>query len=124
MAAPGSTPSRAIVGFDNDPEAIEVALENAANNGLAEMIDLEVNRLQAYAGARVRPRRRQSDRRRHHPACGRLLPVMPQRVESSSSRVSSANRRKQVPPERFTGLTLADAKPENEWVTLVCQYAD
>ena len=39
-----------VVGFDIDPEAIEVAIENAAINGVAEDVVFEVNNLAAYEG--------------------------------------------------------------------------
>ena len=39
-----------VVGLDIDPEAIEVALENAAINGVGEDVLFEVNNLAAYEG--------------------------------------------------------------------------
>jgi ribosomal protein L11 methyltransferase len=42
--------SSRIVGFDIDPEAIEVAIENAAINGVGEGVVFEVNNLAAYEG--------------------------------------------------------------------------
>ena len=50
MAALRLHPGARVTGFDNDPEAIEVATGNAAINGLAEELEIEVNRLSAYAG--------------------------------------------------------------------------
>jgi ribosomal protein L11 methyltransferase len=43
-------PGSRVVGFDVDPEAIEVANENAAINGVAEDIELEVNKLASFHG--------------------------------------------------------------------------
>ena len=42
--------SSRIVGFDIDPEAIEVAVENALINGVGDDVSLEVNNLGAYEG--------------------------------------------------------------------------
>lgn len=50
MAAAKLFPGARIVGFDNDPEAIEVARENAEINGLTDEIELEVNRLSFFQG--------------------------------------------------------------------------
>ncbi|MFN7928397.1 MAG: 50S ribosomal protein L11 methyltransferase [Blastocatellia bacterium] len=38
------------MGFDIDPEAVDVALENAEINGVAEQITFEVNKLAAFQG--------------------------------------------------------------------------
>jgi ribosomal protein L11 methyltransferase len=43
-------PGSRVVGFDVDPEAIDVARENAAINDVAEAIELEVNKLSFYQG--------------------------------------------------------------------------
>ncbi len=42
--------SSRVVGFDIDPEAIEVAIENAAINGVGDDVSFEVNNLAAYEG--------------------------------------------------------------------------
>ena len=41
-------PNSRVVGFDNDPEAIEVALENAEINNVEEALLLEVNKLSSF----------------------------------------------------------------------------
>jgi ribosomal protein L11 methyltransferase len=43
-------PGARVVGFDVDPEAIEVALENAEINGVADEIEFEVNKLASFHG--------------------------------------------------------------------------
>ena len=119
MAAARLHPGARIVGFDNDPEAIEVALENAANNGLSEMIDLEVNRLSAYAGAGF-------DLVVANLTADVIIPLaadFPEVMPQGSILILSGILREQEEEvkralERFTWL---EAKPENEWVTLVCQ---
>jgi ribosomal protein L11 methyltransferase len=50
IAAIKLVPGSHVVGFDVDPEAVEVALENAAINGVADEIELEVNKLSSYQG--------------------------------------------------------------------------
>lgn len=41
-------PEARVIGFDVDPEAIEVARENATINGVGEELEIEVNRLASY----------------------------------------------------------------------------
>jgi ribosomal protein L11 methyltransferase len=48
IAAIKLRPGSRVVGFDVDPEAVEVALENAAINGVADEIEIEVNKLGSY----------------------------------------------------------------------------
>ena len=43
-------PGSQVVGFDVDPEAIDVALENAEINDVAELVAFEVNNLSSYHG--------------------------------------------------------------------------
>src|SRR5262245_50607975 len=50
IAAIKLRPGSRVVGFDVDPEAIDVALENAAINGVADDIEIEVNKLGSYQG--------------------------------------------------------------------------
>ncbi len=50
IAAIKLAPGSRVVGFDVDPEAIEVALENATINGVADEIEIEVNKLSSYHG--------------------------------------------------------------------------
>src|SRR6266511_133618 len=50
IAAVKLRPGSRVVGFDLDPEAVEVAIENAAINGVAEEIEIEVNKLSSYQG--------------------------------------------------------------------------
>lgn len=50
IAAIKLAPGSRVAGFDVDPEAIDVAVENAVTNGVAEEIGLEVNKLSAFHG--------------------------------------------------------------------------
>jgi ribosomal protein L11 methyltransferase len=50
IAAIKLRPGSRVAGFDVDPEAVEVALENAAINGVADDIEIEVNKLSSYHG--------------------------------------------------------------------------
>ena len=49
FAAAKLAPGARVVGFDVDPEAVEVARENAEINGVADEVELEVNRLSSFA---------------------------------------------------------------------------
>lgn len=50
IAALKLCPAATVIGFDVDPEAITVAEENAAINGVSEVLTLEVNKLSSYRG--------------------------------------------------------------------------
>ena len=50
IAASKLAPGSRVIGFDVDPEAIAVALENAEINHVAGEIELEVNKLSSYHG--------------------------------------------------------------------------
>jgi ribosomal protein L11 methyltransferase len=50
IAAIKLAPGSRVIGFDVDPEAVEVALENAAINGVADDLELEVNKLSSFHG--------------------------------------------------------------------------
>lgn len=50
IAAIKLQPGARVTAFDIDPEAIEVARENAEINGVADDIEIEVNKLSSYAG--------------------------------------------------------------------------
>ncbi len=49
FAAAKLSPGARVVGFDVDPEAVEVARENAEINGVSDEVELEVNRLSSFA---------------------------------------------------------------------------
>lgn len=51
IAAVKLVPGAHVIGFDVDPEAIEVAKENAAINAVADDLELEVNKLDVFHGA-------------------------------------------------------------------------
>lgn len=119
MAAARLAPESRIVGFDNDPEAIEVARENAEINGLGEEVELEVNRLSAYEGQAF-------DLVVANLTADVIIPLadeFPSVMRPGTILILSGILREQELDvkkalERFTWL---EAKPENEWVTLVCQ---
>ncbi|MBX3277564.1 MAG: 50S ribosomal protein L11 methyltransferase [Acidobacteria bacterium] len=51
MAAIKLRPGARVTGFDVDPEAVEVARENAEINGVADELEIEVNKLSFYNGS-------------------------------------------------------------------------
>lgn len=119
MAAARLAEGARIVGFDNDPEAIEVALENAAINGLTEQLELEVNRLSAYAG-------QEFDVVVANLTADVIIPLAPEFpgvMRPGAVLILSGILREQEGDVRgaFGEVTWLAVKPENEWVTLVCQ---
>ncbi len=50
IAAVKLVPGSRVIGFDVDPEAIDVALENAEINGVADEVEFEVNKLASFHG--------------------------------------------------------------------------
>ena len=118
MAALRLHPSARVIGFDNDPEAIEVARENADQNGLGEALDLEVNRLDAYQGEIfdlivanltadvIEP----------------LAPLFPDLLKPGGHLVVSGILRTQEESVgealRQVGLICDSTRPDGEWVTM------
>ena len=51
IAAAKLAPGARVVGIDIDPEAVAVAVENAEINGVADEVELEVNKLASFDGA-------------------------------------------------------------------------
>jgi ribosomal protein L11 methyltransferase len=118
MAALRLHPSAQVIGFDNDPEAIEVARENADQNGLGEALDLEVNRLEAYQGETfdlivanltadvIEP----------------LAPLFPGLLRPGGHLVVSGILRTQEESVgealRQVGLICDSTRPDGEWVTM------
>lgn len=122
MAAARLHPGARIVGFDNDSEAIEVANENAGINGLSEAIDLEVNRLSAYAGGEF-------DFVVANLTADVIIPLaneLPAVLRPGATIVLSGILREQEVDVRsaFTNLVWFEARPDNEWVTLAGRLSD
>ncbi|MFN6201653.1 MAG: 50S ribosomal protein L11 methyltransferase [Acidobacteriota bacterium] len=112
-------PGARVVGFDNDPEAIEVANENAAINGLTDDLELEVNRLSAYAG-------QEFDLVVANLTADVIIPLaadFPTVMRPGSFLILSGILREQEEQVKkaLDQFTWREAKPDNEWVTLVCQ---
>lgn len=119
MAAARLHPGARVVGFDNDPEAIEVANENAAINGLTDQLELEVNRLSAYAG-------QEFDLVVANLTADVIIPLaadFPTVMHPGSILILSGILREQEEQVKkaLDQFTWREAKPDNEWVTLVCQ---
>jgi ribosomal protein L11 methyltransferase len=119
MAALRLHPEARVVGFDNDPEAIEVALENAGINGLAEEIELEVNRLASYGG-------QEFDLVVANLTADVIIPLAPEFplvMRPGTILILSGILREQEQEVRaaFETFHPLDSRPENEWVTLVYQ---
>jgi ribosomal protein L11 methyltransferase len=118
IAAVKLHPGAQVIGFDVDPEAIEVARENAEINGVADVLDLEVNKLSSYHGAEF-------DVILANLTADVLIPLandFKEAIKSSGVLITSGILREQ---EREVAEALSPAgfgvieiKPDGEWVTI------
>jgi ribosomal protein L11 methyltransferase len=118
IAAIKLAPGSRVVGFDVDPETIEVALENAAINGVIDDIELEINKLSSFHG-------QEFDLALANLTADVIIPlavdfaqvVKPQEVlivsgllrEQANDVTAALNDQK---------FTVVESKPDNEWVTM------
>lgn len=120
LAALRLHPSSRVTGFDNDPEAIEVALENAAINHLAEEVELEVNRLSAYAG-------QEFDTVVANLTADVIIPLAPEFpsvMKSGAILILSGillEQEKDVITAISPGFSVVETKHDGEWVTITAQ---
>ena len=107
-----------VIGFDVDPEAIEVARENAEINGVGDELDLEVNKLSSYHGAEF-------DVTLANLTADVLIPLASDFKEVSKSSgvlIASGILREQeqevVEALAPAGFKVIETKPDGEWVTI------
>jgi ribosomal protein L11 methyltransferase len=117
IAACKLQPEARVVGFDVDPEAIEVARENARINGVAEEIELEVNKLGFYAD-------RQFDLALANLTADAIIPLaheFPLLLKAQGALIVSGILREQgndvLEALAAHGFDAIEAKPDGEWVT-------
>ncbi len=110
-------PGSIVTGFDVDPEAITVAEENAAINGVGDEIELEVNRLSSYAG-------RQFDVVVANLTADVIIPLsgeFPEVIKPGGLLIVSGILTEQgddvIEALRSKGFEMIEAKPDGEWVT-------
>jgi ribosomal protein L11 methyltransferase len=122
FAAAKLAPGARVVGFDVDPEAIEVAQENAEINGVAEAVELEVNRLSSFYSQQfdvvlanltadvITPLA--TDFARVIKAGGRL-------ITSGILREQADEVRAAITSHHFTEI---ENRPDGEWITIVFRF--
>jgi ribosomal protein L11 methyltransferase len=123
IAAIKLRPGSRVVGFDVDPEAVAVAMENAAINGVADEIEIEVNKLSSYHGQGF-------DLVLANLTADALIPLspeFPQVLKPQGALVVSGILREQTDDVRAAlesqNLSVIEMKPDGEWVTLVLSFA-
>ncbi|MFN0085626.1 MAG: 50S ribosomal protein L11 methyltransferase [Blastocatellia bacterium] len=123
IAAIKLAPAARVIGFDVDPEAIEVARENANINGVGEDLELEVNRLGFYHDQRF-------DVVLANLTADVLIPLsgeFPRVVAPGGVLIVSGILREQGEDVKQAltqqGFTLLDPWPDGEWVTFALRAA-
>jgi ribosomal protein L11 methyltransferase len=121
IAAVKLRPGSRVVGFDVDPEAVEVALENAAINGVAEEIEIEVNKLSSYQGQVF-------DLVLANLTADVIIPLspeFPQVLKPQGALIVSGILREQTDDVRAAleshDLSVIEMKPDGEWMTMALQ---
>ncbi|MGE0883468.1 MAG: 50S ribosomal protein L11 methyltransferase [Blastocatellales bacterium] len=111
-------PDARVTAFDIDPEAIEVARENAAINRVADDIEIEVNKLSSYAG-------QEFDLVVANLTADVIIPLaadFPAAMKPQGVLIVSGILREQGEDVRSAltaqGFNLIEEKPDGEWVTM------
>jgi len=118
IAALKLIPASRVVGFDVDPEAITVAEENAAINGVAGGIVLEVDRISSFHGEEF-------DVVVANLTADVLIPIAADLAKVAraggiliASGILLDQRQDVAVPFAASGFVLDQEKPDGEWVTL------
>jgi ribosomal protein L11 methyltransferase len=118
IAAIKLQPESRVVGFDVDPEAVEVALENAAINGVADEIEIEVNKLGSYHG-------QEFDLVLANLTADAIIPLSPEFphvLKSQGALIISGVLLEQADDVRAAlqshNLSVIEMKPDGEWMTM------
>jgi ribosomal protein L11 methyltransferase len=118
IAAIKLQPESRVVGFDVDPEAIEVALENAAINGVADEIEIEVNKLGSYHG-------QEFDLVLANLTADAIIPLSPEFphvLNPQGALIISGVLLEQADDVRASlqshNLSVIEMKPDGEWMTM------
>jgi ribosomal protein L11 methyltransferase len=116
-------PDSRVIGFDVDPEAIEVARENAQINGVADDIELEVNKLAWYAD-------QQFDLALANLTADVIVPLAPEFpsvIKPQGVLIVSGILREQGDDVRQAlaahGFDVIESKPDGEWITFALRSA-
>ena len=121
LALAGSSPR--VIGIDIDPEAVDVARENAEINGVADEIELEVNTLRAFHG-------QQFDVVLANLTADVIVPLaadFPQVMKPHATLIVSGILREQGDEVRqalgANGLAVVEERPDREWVTFALRLS-
>src|SRR5215510_3537072 len=114
-------PGSRVVGFDVDPEAVEVALENAAINRVTDEIEIEVNKLSSYHG-------QDFDIVLANLTADVIIPLapdFPQVLKPQGVLIVSGVLSEQTDDVRTAleshDLNVIEMKPDGEWMTMALQ---
>jgi len=123
IAAIKLQPGSRVVGFDVDPEAVEIALENAAINGVADEIEIEVNKLSSFHG-------QDFDVVLANLTADVIIPLaadFARVIKPTGALIVSGILREQADDvlSSLTGLnfTLIESKPDGEWITMALHFS-
>ena len=118
LLSDNSKSSSRITAFDVDPEAIEVARENAEINGVADDLEIEVNKLSSYAD-------QEFDVVLANLTADVIIPLasdFPAAMKPSGTLIVSGVLREQgedvVAALAAQNFELLESKPDGEWVTM------
>jgi ribosomal protein L11 methyltransferase len=118
IAAIKLRPGSRAVGFDVDPEAVAVAMENAAINGVADEIEIEVNKLGSYHG-------QEFDLVLANLTADALIPLsaeFPLVLKPQGVLIVSGVLREQTDDVQAAlqshSLSVIEMKPDGEWMTM------
>ncbi len=117
IAAVKLLPGSRVIGFDTDPEAIDVALENAEINAVEDEIEFEVNKLSSFHGQAF-------DVVLANLTADVIVPLaadFPQVMSASGMLIVSGILREQgddvCAALKAQGFEVVASKPDGEWVT-------
>ncbi len=117
IAAVKLLPGSRVIGFDTDPEAIDVALENAEINAVEDEIEFEVNKLSSFHGQSFDVVLANLTADMIEP----LAAEFPQVMSAAGTLIVSGILREQgddvCAALDAQGFELVEAKPDGEWVT-------
>ena len=123
IAAVKIAPGSRVTGFDIDPEAISVAEANAAINGVADDITLEVNNLAAYEGEDFDVIMANLTADVLIPLSERFAKVVRQNGHVIASGVLVEQETDVVETFTASGFRVKERKPDSEWVTICFESA-
>jgi ribosomal protein L11 methyltransferase len=123
IAAVKLHPGSRVTGFDVDPEAVGIARENAAINGVEDELELEVNKLSSYQGQDFDLVLANLTADVIIPLSGEFAQVVkPEEVLVVSGILSefADDVRQSLLAQKFTVI---ETKPDGEWVTMALRSA-